>query len=182
MRQVEKRLQIDRRLFLRGAASAVPAAAVLAAGVGTAGAAWADDAKALKQATLVTLAHMARDIYPHDQIPDRFYVAAVTPFDAKAQADDAMRLMYEDGVARLNGDAQDRFKTAYIDVPEESDRVVLLTEIELTPFFGHVRGGLVVSLYNQPEIWHRFGYEGSSSEFGGYLHRGFNDIDWLPAV
>ena len=42
--------------------------------------------------------------------------------------------------------------------------------------------GLVVSLYNQTEIWPKFGYEGSSAEHGGYLHRGFNDIDWLPTA
>ncbi len=60
--------------------------------------------------------------------------------------------------------------------------MALLHGIEATPFFNKVRSGLVVSLYNQPEIWHRFGYEGSSAEYGGYIARGFNDIDWLPAV
>ena len=28
--------------------------------------------------------------------------------------------------------------------------------------------------------WPRFGYEGSSAEHGGYINRGFADIDWLP--
>ncbi len=36
------------------------------------------------------------------------------------------------------------------------------------------------SLYNQKELWPRFGYEGSSAEHGGYINRGFADIDWLP--
>ena len=39
---------------------------------------------------------------------------------------------------------------------------------------------LVVSLYNQKELWPKFGYEGSSAEHGGYIKRGFADIDWLP--
>ena len=38
----------------------------------------------------------------------------------------------------------------------------------------------IVSLYNQKEVWPRFGYEGSSAEHGGYINRGFADIDWLP--
>ncbi len=42
------------------------------------------------------------------------------------------------------------------------------------------RGDLVVSLYNQKEVWPKFGYEGSSAEHGGYITRGFADIDWLP--
>ena len=47
-------------------------------------------------------------------------------------------------------------------------------------FFQKVRGDLVVSLYNQKELWPKFGYEGSSAEHGGYIKRGFADIDWLP--
>ena len=41
---------------------------------------------------------------------------------------------------------------------------------------------LVVSLYNQPAVWAKLGYEGSSAEHGGYIHRGFDDIDWLNQV
>jgi len=65
-------------------------------------------------------------------------------------------------------------------VPWEADRVVLLQGIEQSDFFKKVRGDLVVSLYNQKELWPKFGYEGSSAEYGGYIHRGFSDIDWLP--
>jgi hypothetical protein len=36
-------------------------------------------------------------------------------------------------------------------------------------------------LMNQKSVWPRLGYEGSSFEKGGYRHRGFDDIDWLPA-
>ena len=54
------------------------------------------------------------------------------------------------------------------------------SSIEPTPFFQKVRGDLIVSLYNQKELWPKFGYEGSSAEHGGYIKRGFADIDWLP--
>ena len=54
------------------------------------------------------------------------------------------------------------------------------SSIEQTAFFQKVRGDLVVSLYNQKELWPKFGYEGSSAEHGGYIKRGFADIDWLP--
>jgi len=50
------------------------------------------------------------------------------------------------------------------------------------PSFQKIRGDLVVSLYNQKELWPKFGYEGSSAEHGGYIKRGFADIDWLPKV
>jgi len=55
----------------------------------------------------------------------------------------------------------------------------LMKQIEGGAFFSKVYGTTVVTLYNQPELWPLFGYEGPSSDKGGYLHRGFNDIDWL---
>jgi hypothetical protein len=67
-------------------------------------------------------------------------------------------------------------------VPWEADRVVVLRGVEQTPFFKKVRSDLVVSLYNQEAIWPKFGYEGSSADKGGYIHRGFDDIDWLPTA
>lgn len=125
---------------------------------------------------------MSRDIYPHDRIPDIFYINAVSPWDAKAEKDTTFRDLLESGVARLDADAQGRYKQVYLEVPAEGDRVVLLQAIELTPFFNKARSDLVVAFYNQPDMWHRFGYEGSSAEYGGYIHRGFNDINWLPKV
>jgi len=31
-------------------------------------------------------------------------------------------------------------------------------------------------------VWKHIDYPGSSKEYGGYINRGFNDIDWLPEV
>ena len=58
--------------------------------------------------------------------------------------------------------------------------MALLRAIEETPFFQSVRGALLFGIYNNKELWHSFfGYEGSSWEKGGYVNRGFNDLDWL---
>jgi hypothetical protein len=38
----------------------------------------------------------------------------------------------------------------------------------------------VVALYNDHEVWELLGYEGPSFDQGGYLNRGFDDLDWLP--
>lgn len=168
---------------MRGAATAVPAAALASVGMGiTAEAAWAQQAKALQPHSMATLVRMSRDIYPHDRVPDIHYVRAVAPYDDKAAQDADLKKLLEDGVAKLDQDSQAKFTVLYLNVPDERDRFVLLTGIANTPFFNKIRSGLVVSLYNQPDLWKRFGYEGSSFEFGGYLNRGFNDIDWLPAV
>jgi len=84
MREIDRRSKIDRRNFLK-TAGAVPPAVAVAATVGLSiDGAWADNAQALKSDTMKTLAQLARDIYPHDHLADRYYIAAVTPWDAMA--------------------------------------------------------------------------------------------------
>lgn len=182
MREVDRRGKYSRRIFLQGAASTVPVVAVAASAGISIDDAWAGDATTLAPATLKTLVKVARDIYPHDFLVDSYYIAAIKPWDGKAAKSPAVKALLEDGIRRLNQDAQDRHKLGYAQVPWEADRIVLLQGIEQTDFFQKVRSDLVVSLYNQEELWPKFGYEGSSAEHGGYINRGFNDIDWLPKV
>jgi hypothetical protein len=180
MREVDRRGKYSRRIFLQGAATTVPVVAVAAsAGIGIEDA-WAADATTLTPATLKTLVKVARDIYPHDFLVDSYYITAIKPWDGKAAKDPAVKAMLEDGVRRLDQDAKDRHKVAYVQVPWEADRIVLLQGIEQTDFFKSVRSDLIASLYNQEAVWPKFGYEGSSAEHGGYINRGFADIDWLP--
>ena len=180
MREVDRRNQYDRRVFLKGAATAVPTVAIATSAGLTVSDAWADDATTLAPATLKTLVKVARDIYPHDFLGDSYYITAVKPWDGKAAKDPAIKSLIADGVTLLDKSANDRHKVPYAQVQWETERVALLQQIEQTDFFQKVRGDLVVSLYNQKEVWPKFGYEGSSAEHGGYIKRGFADIDWLP--
>ena len=183
MSTIAKRTRIGRRGCLQASATAVPAVALASAGLGvSAQAAWAQGAKNLAPHTMATLVLVSRDIYPHDHFPDALYVAAALPWDDTAGTAAAFKTMLEGGVARLDSDAHDRSGGTYLTTAWESDRVALLRGVEHTAFFNKCRGDLVVSLYNQPAVWAKLGYEGSSAEYGGYIHRGFNDIDWLPAV
>jgi len=183
MREVDRRTKVSRRVFLRGSATAVPAAAVAAAGVSIGPeAVWAQEAKNLKPHIMATLVLMARDIYPHDRLADVYYVQAVAGYDAKAGQDAAFQKMVEEGVAQLDAAAQQHHKGTYLVVAWEDDRVALLRGVEHGALFQKMRGDLLVSLYNNKEIWPKFGYEGASADKGGYINRGFNDIDWLPQV
>jgi hypothetical protein len=181
MREVDPRTKLSRRFVLKAAAAAVPAAAIASATGLSVEDAWAEGG-ALQPATLKTLVRVARDIYPHDDIGDVYYITAIKPWNGKAAADPAVKTMLEEGVARLDADAQAKHQVAYSDLGWEDDRVALLQAIQHTDFFKKLRSDLVVSLYNQHDLWPKFGYEGSSAEYGGYINRGFNDIDWLPKV
>jgi len=177
--QAEKRRGLTRRdLLSRGAA--VGAIAVAGPGfVAAPDAAWALETQALSPQTMATLIQIARDTYPHDRIADRFYAVAVKGHDEQAAADPAHKALIESGVAELDALAAAAHGVGYAAVGWEIDRTALLRQVAAGPFFQTVRGGLVVSLYNQKEVWPIFGYEGESFSQGGYIARGFDDIDWL---
>ena len=168
-----------RRLFLQRSSQLAFAAAVTVSSAGAlinATEAWGLEVQSLAPETMKTLIQMSRDIYPHDRIPDRFYAIAAKPFDEKAAADPAQKDLFEKGVAELNALAG---PGGYLAVAWEADRVALLRKSADTPMFETVRSTLVVSLYNQKDVWPIFGYEGESYSKGGYIHRGFDDLEWL---
>ena len=137
-------------------------------------AAWATEMNALKPDTMATLIQMARDIYPHDKVGDQYYAAAVKGYDVPDEVDFA-----EAGIEMLNEKAQVTGAGRYLDIGWEAERVAVLRQIEDTPFFQRIRGGLVTGLYNQKAVWPIFGYEGESYSQGGYMYRGFDDISWI---
>jgi hypothetical protein len=166
-----------RELLKRGAASGVGALLVVS---GTAvicpPQAWGVETTALKPETMATLIQLARDIYPHDRLADRFYAIAVKGHDETAAKDAAHKDLIEAGIADLDAKSGEG---GYRGLGWEEERVAVLRQIEETPFFQAIRGGLVVGLYNQKELWPLFGYEGESYSQGGYIARGFDDIEWL---
>ena len=173
MEQLSKQGLTRRALLARAGA----AGALVVAGAGFVAApdaAWAVEVTTISEHDMATLIQMARDIYPHDRLGDRFYAVAVKGYDSADQAD-----AVAEGIARLDAAAQAAGFGDYLSVGWESDRVAILRSLEDTPFFQTVRGGLVTGLYNQKEVWPLFGYEGESFSQGGYIDRGFDDIAWL---
>ncbi|QGX98955.1 Twin-arginine translocation pathway signal [Roseovarius faecimaris] len=154
---------------------AAGASLVVGAGfVAGANGAWAMETTALKPETMATLIQMARDIYPHDHVADEYYAVAVKGYDSAEAAEGI-----EAGIAKLNAAAQAAGHDSYLAMGWERDRVDVLRGMEDDPFFQQIRGGLVTGLYNQKAVWPLFGYEGESFSQGGYIDRGFNDINWL---
>ncbi|TCD16073.1 twin-arginine translocation signal domain-containing protein [Oricola cellulosilytica] len=170
---------ISRRDLLRRAGGAGAAAMLVVSGgaVLSVNQAWGLEVTALKPETMATLIQMARDIYPHDHVPDKYYAIAMKSYDAEMAAKETSKKdMIEAAIADLDARAGDG---GYLGLGWEDDRVAVLKQIESTDFFKMVRGGLVTGLYNQKEVWPLFGYEGESYSEGGYIDRGFDDIEWL---
>jgi len=170
MKKKKSYLSMSRRELLTHSL-VVGASFVIGAGfVASPNAAWAVEAKFLKAPTLAKLIQLARDIYPHDKISDEYYVTAIKGYDSK---DNAKTI--EAGIADLDK----RAGGDYLSLGWEEQRVAILRQMEDTAFFQTIRGGLVTGLYNQKAVWPIFGYEGESFSKGGYINRGFNDINWL---
>ncbi|MBV9289232.1 MAG: twin-arginine translocation signal domain-containing protein [Hyphomicrobiales bacterium] len=169
---------LSRRGFLQRSAGGFAAAVVITStgALLNASEAWALDVKGLKPQTVKTLILVARDIYPHDRVPDRYYAIAMKGYDEKAAANPQVKAEIEAFVSALDGAAGEG---GYVGRSWEADRVALLRNQSADPMFEMIRSGLIASLYNQQEIWPIFGYEGESFSKGGYINRGFDDIDWL---
>src|SRR6478752_8216034 len=105
MREIDRRSKYDRRVFLKGAATAVPAVAIATSAGLSVSDAWAGDATTLTPATLKTLVKVARDIYPHDFLGDSYYITAIKPWDGKAAKDPSVKSLINDGVSRLDQQA-----------------------------------------------------------------------------
>ncbi|AYD04295.1 hypothetical protein [Neorhizobium sp. NCHU2750] len=118
------------------------------------------------------LVRMIRVMFPHKNFADGPYARtadAVFKAAAKTPADKiaflaSLRELQDDGFMDLDD------KAAY----------AKLKSIDTTDFFKLVKGTTVTTLYDDPEVWKVLGYEGPSFDKGGYIHRGFNDLDWLP--
>ena len=170
--------RLDRRQFL-GGSTAVALMMVTGSAVVHTTEAWGLETKTLKPETMRTLIKLARDIYPHDRLDDRYYAIACKSYDQKAASDASLKALIEEDVAALDDAAMTAHKAPYAAVAPEAERTALLKAKTESPLIKKLRSDLLVGLYNQKEVWPLFGYEGESASKGGYLKRGFNDIDWL---
>lgn len=167
-----------RRRFLASAGkTAVGLGVLTSSGALFSPSAWAKDA--LDSHESQTLLQMARDVYPHDNVEDKYYARVITPMGDRANNDPKVKSLLKDGAAELDRLSRKLYKKTYLALKKETERVEVLKEIETSPFFQKIRGAVVMGIYNNEDLWPMFGFGGSSWEKGGYINRGFDDIDWL---
>jgi gluconate 2-dehydrogenase subunit 3-like protein len=122
---------------------------------------------------MATITAAARAIYPHDALPDDVYARVGEKLAETAREDPGTERTIEDGVSALNGGRP------FADLPAD-EQLEALKAIERSDFFELVRSTAVVEVYSDQRTWQLVGYEGPSFDKGGYINRGFNDLDWLP--
>lgn len=129
----------------------------------------ASDSPALEKDQMDTLVRLLKVMYPHDQFPDGPYERCAEVVRVSAQTDLSAELARLDALA--NGsfrDADDALLRQLVDALGQDDAIVAVHSVAVNV------------LYDDHEVWTILGYEGSSFDKGGYIDRGFNDLDWLP--
>ncbi|MGB3827837.1 MAG: hypothetical protein WA962_03605 [Ornithinimicrobium sp.] len=126
---------------------------------------------------LQLLTRLLRVAYPHATFPDGPYERTAATVMSAAEADEGDHQVLLLGLRGLDVAAHGDF----LGVDEETAEA-MLRNVGDDAFFVRIRSTAVVALYDDAEVWEVLGYEGSSFEHGGYLHRGFDDLDWLPAA
>ena len=127
----------------------------------------------LRSQMMATITAAARTMYPHDALPDEVYARVADKLVEAADGSPETARTIEEGVAVLNDDRV--FAELSADL-----QLKVLEGIEDTEFFELVRSTAVVEVYTDERTWQLVGYEGPSFDKGGYIDRGFNDLDWLP--
>ena len=118
---------------------------------------------------------VVRTAFPHPTFPPGPYERAADAVVEAAGSDPRFLAQLMQGLVDLAGQ-RDR---PFADLDDETAAAVL-RGADGTPFLTGIVESVVVTLYSDPEVWELIGYEGPSFEQGGYLERGFDDLDWLP--
>jgi hypothetical protein len=122
------------------------------------------------------LVRLLRVAYPHERFPDGPYERTAAAIEDAAHANAADDRALTQGLAGLDRAAGGDF-LALDDAAAEA----LLRDRADEYFFRRIRSTAVVALYDDEDVWDLLGYEGPSFDKGGYIDRGFDDLDWLPA-
>lgn len=118
------------------------------------------------------LVRMLRVMFPHKSFPDG-------PYDRTATA--IFTAAGKTAAGKVNlASALNDLLTGGFDKLDDAAALAHLKSIEATEFFQLIRSTAISTLYDDPEVWTVLGYEGPSFDKGGYINRGFNDLDWLP--
>ena len=165
---------MNRRQFLESGGRTVLGGAAATIGTGAGGC--TKRTTVLDQHALDTLAAMAQRLYPHDQIGILPYEDLALGLAENAARDETLRGLLLLGVRGLDKEA---VPEAFAGLDPEG-QLAILSKQDGSEFFSTVRNHVVTALYKDERVWPKLGYEGPSFPFGGYLERGFDDIDWLP--
>lgn len=137
--------------------------------------AWADEAGDGEATSGNILARMVHLYYPHENVAGQVYEQTADDILTAAASDSQLRQLLDNAYAALDEAGGKPF--AELDPPAQ---LAAMTKVQDEVFFTAIKFQVLARFYANAEVWKAINYPGSSVEHGGYVDRGFNDIDWLP--
>jgi len=136
-------------------------------------AAWAADSDAPDN--LAAMGSLAQLLFPHEGLAAEVYAEVVAEVLAMTAADPATDGLLNVAEGALNTALGKTWITA-----TEAEQLSAVTAMQNESFIVGIREMVRWRLYDNAGLWQHINYPGSSIEHGGYINRGFDDIDWLP--
>ena len=174
---------ISRRRFLKyGGLSSITGKYFLS---GTAGllhalSAYATEPDSLNESDIKLLFSILKQMYPHNVLHDQHYQTIIEKLIVSSAKDKEVNNILKNGISELNSKVKKTMvKNTWVE-SSPAEQHDALKKISKTQFFSTLKQTTINNLYNNHDVWELFGYEGDAFSKGGYIHRGFNDLDWLP--
>ncbi|MFQ5661057.1 MAG: hypothetical protein ACE5GZ_11570 [Gammaproteobacteria bacterium] len=136
----------------------------------------AADSEEVRQQAAKTLTALAYRLFPHESLPHAVYQQVAGAVLLGMQQSSSRYALVTGGLSRLDVHAEN---TTWL-ATDSHTQIDILQQMQTTPFFKFLQNTAIEVIYRDPSVWQLLGYGGSAIEQGGYLHRGFDDIDWLP--
>ena len=134
-----------------------------------------NSAPALSQQELEVLADLAYQLVPLLQPWSPVYQAVAASVQKQSSQNPAFVAMISAGIVGLT----ENYDRPWLERTQEQ-RVTVLQSAYPDQFLALIRWITCEHVLRDEQVWEKLGYQGSSIEYGGYLHSGFDDIDWLP--
>jgi hypothetical protein len=137
--------------------------------------AWAESPGQVDEALRLAMVRLARLLYPHDALSDEVYADVLDQALSDAAAGAVFARQLEEAAAAL----AERSGGTWPDL-DVAAQIEAMRGIETESYFVAIQNHVQAGIYNGAAFWKHAGYPGPSKDFGGYLHRGAGEIDWLP--
>ena len=166
---------LSRRRFIVAAIALAGTASVFQPGLLSLSKAWASSPGQITEPVRQAMVKMARLLYPHDALSDEAYASALDGALSETAASTQFAEQIDAAISALNESTEGNWQDL-----DETRQIKAMQEIASEPYFLVVQNAVRAGIYNGEDFWKHIGYPGPSKGFGGYLHRGAGEIDWLP--
>ena len=164
-----------RRFIISVIALSGAAGAVVEPGLFALSQAWAESSGHVDEMVRRNMLRMARLLYPHDALSDEVYASVLEQTLSDIVSGDIFAQQLEEA----NNALAERSGGAWYDL-DPAAQLEDMQSIESEAYFAAIQNKVRAGIYNGPAFWKHIGYPGPSKGFGGYLHHGAGEIDWLP--